>query len=414
MNNNVFVTAIGVVTPIGIGVTDFTAGLKQGNSNFTYLEKKWNEKTMSYPMAIVQDFQFLKEVNALDLPDDLKNKVKRIRNLTKSEKFGLLTVLEAWSQLNIESIDLSKVAIVLCGSNTQMDHILGVHEQYREKLTFMNPNYGLSLFDTDLIGVISELLQIKGEGFSVGSASASGNMGVIQATRLIRSGEFDQVVVVAPLMDLSIFELQGFTSIGAMALCSDSIGPTEICRPFDSEPNGFVYGQMAGSLILESENSMKQTNNKAIASVAGYGSSLDSNRNPNPSVEGEMIVMGKALSMAGLESKAINYINAHGTASKIGDLTESEAIVKMSLRNASVNSTKSLIGHGLTAAGLVESIATLIQMKEGFVHVSKNISQPITEEINWVTQKNEKKLNHTMNNSFGFGGINTSIIYSNL
>ena len=171
---------------------------------------------------------------------------------------------------------------------------------------------------------------------------------------------------------------------------------------------------LAGALILESENSMKQTNNKAIASVAGYGSSLDSNRNPNPSVEGEMIVMGKALSMAGLESKAINYINAHGTASKIGDLTESEAIVKMSLRNASVNSTKSLIGHGLTAAGLVESIATLIQMKEGFVHVSKNISQPITEEINWVTQKNEKKLNHTMNNSFGFGGINTSIIYSNL
>lgn len=413
MNNNVFVTAMGVATPIGIGIHDFTVGLKRGHSNFRYLEKEWNEKIVSYPMAVVQDFQFIQEVNALDLSDELKTKVKRIRNLTKSEQFGLLTVLEAWSQLNTESINLSKVAIVLCGSNTQMDHILGMHEQYREKLTFMNPNYGLSLFDTDLIGVISELLQIKGEGFSVGSASASGNMGVIQATRLIRSGEFDQVIVVAPLMDLSIFELQGFTSIGAMALCSDSIDPTEICRPFDNQPNGFVYGQMAGTLILESENSLKQTSNKAIASVAGYGSSLDSNRNPNPSVEGEMIAMGKALSMAGLEATEIKYINAHGTASKIGDLTESEAIIKMSLGNAFVNSTKSLIGHGVTAAGLVESIATLIQMKAGFVHVSNNISQPITEDINWVNQKIENAISHAMNNSFGFGGINTSIIYSN-
>ena len=123
--------------------------------------------------------------------------------------------------------------------------------------------------------------------------------------------------------------------------------------------------------------------------------------------------MSKALSMSGLEAKSINYINAHGTASKIGDLTESEAILKISLSNAFVNSTKSLIGHGLTAAGLVESIATLIQMKEGFVHVSKNISQPITEEINLVKQKNDSLINYAMNNSFGFGGVNTSIIYSN-
>ena len=414
MSNNVCVTAMGVATPIGIGINQFSDALKLGTSNFGYFETEWNGKKMSYPMAMVHDFKFVQEVDKLALSEELKTKAKRIRNLSRSQQFGLLTVLEAWSQIVTETVDLSKVAIVSCGSNTQMSHIQGVHEQYREKLSFMNPNYGLSFFDTDLIGVISELLQIQGEGISVGAASASGNMGLIQACRMIGTGEFDQIIVVAPLMDLSVFELQGFTSMGAMAVYSDSLDPAAICRPFDTESKGFVFGQMAGTLIIESEKSIQKRNSKPLVSILGYGTSMDGNRNPNPSVSGEMKAMEKALFSAGLEAKEIQYINAHGTASKIGDKTESEAILNMSLGHAMVNSTKSLIGHGLTAAGLVESIATLIQMREGFVHPSKNLGDPITTEINWVTEKKINTIDFAINNSFGFGGVNTSIIYSNI
>lgn len=410
--SNVVVTGMGVVSPIGIGLNEFAIALKEGQSNFSTVEFGQEENVFSFPMGKVNNFNFKNlALKIHGLNDDIIKRAHRLRNISTSTYYGMHCALEAWEDAGISNTDLTRVAIISSGSNTQQAALQLIQDQYREKIQFINPNYGLNFFDTDIIGVLSELLNIQGEGYSVGAASASGNMAIIQGLRLIENNQYDIVLVVAPLMDLSIYEYQGFTALGAMAKISKESLVDEVCRPFDTAHNGFVYGQCAGALILESEDHAAKRGKQAYGAIVGYGVNMDANRNPNPSVEGEKIAMAKAIKVADIKSDQINYINTHGTGSVIGDNTEAEAIISIGLNVAKANSTKSLIGHGLSAAGVVECIATLIQMNENFIHQNKNLITPISDKIDWVKDKTEyKEINYAMSNSWGFGGLNSSII----
>lgn len=408
------ITGMGVTSSLGTGIADFGKALKNAEVNFVSCKMDWQGKQMNYPMAELKGFDYLSSIENLVLDAGVKGRAKKMRHLSKSAQTGVYAALEAWSMAAPDHVDKKRIAVVMGGSNTQMQHIHSVHEQYRDRLNFINPNYGLNFFDTDLVGCISEILQVKGEGFSVGAASASGNMCLIQASRLIETGLYDAVVVVAPLMDLSVFEFQGFTSMGAMASLKDHEAADAVYCPFDKARRGFVYGQMAGALILESAEQTTLHPDKALAIVSGYATCLDANRNPNPSLEGEIEVMEKAMAHAGLKPTDIDYVNAHGTASPSGDDTEAEAIYKAGLTQALVNSTKSMTGHGLTAAGLVESIATVVQLQEQFVHPVRLLQQPIREDVNWAFSETKQIIRHALNNSFGFGGVNTSVVISNV
>ncbi|WP_281988837.1 beta-ketoacyl synthase N-terminal-like domain-containing protein [Aquimarina aggregata] len=411
-NSVVEISGIGVVSPIGIGVDYFTLGLKNGMTNFSEISFEQNEQIFSYPIAVTNNFEFKKDIEHLSLDADIIAKAKRVRHISKSASYGLYSVLEAWtdSGLSEADVDPSKIAIVSCGSNTQQTTLVETQEKYAKKLQYLNPNYGLNFFDSDIVGIASELLGIQGEGYSLGAASASGNMGIIQGCRLIRSGEYDVVVVVAPLMDISRYEYQGFTSIGAMCKTKGKEIIEDLYRPFDAKHDGFVYGQMSGCIILESESHLRKRKKKKLAAISGYGVNLDGNRNPNPSQEGEYNAMQKAINDAGITPVDIDYINAHGSGSVIGDKTEVEALRQVGLSGKKVNSTKSLIGHGLSAAGLIETIATVIQLEEQFLHISNNLSNPISDDMDWLIKTEETAINYAINNSFGFGGVNTSIV----
>jgi malonyl-ACP decarboxylase len=414
--NRIEVTGMGVITPIGIGLHQFTDGLKEGKTNFSLAEFEHNDQHFKFPIGKVNDFNFQEKMTEINLNEGIINKAKKLRNISVSAAYGVYCALEAWADAGLQNtpVDLTKVAIVSGGTNTQQASLKILQDKHREKLQFMNPNYGLNFFDTDIIGILSEVLAIKGEGHSIGAASASGNMAIIQGSRLISSKEYDVVIVVAPLMDLSIYEYQGFTTLGAMAGIPEGAGPAEICKPFDAKHCGFVYGQSSGCLILESGEHAAKRGKHSHGSIAGYGINLDANRSPNPSVEGEQKAMQAAMMKASVSPKQISYINTHGTASVIGDITEVEAILSAGLEGVKANSTKSLIGHGLTAAGVVESIAGIIQLKENFLHPSHNLINPISDRIDWIKGGAQQvSLDYVMSNSFGFGGVNTSVIIKN-
>lgn len=414
--NEVLITGLGIVTPIGTGREPFTAALKEGKSNFSVTEWEQEGQGFRFPLGKVDAFSLPALAPTLALEPALITAARRLRNLSQSSAFGVFAALEAWADAGIHAgnTDLSRVAIVVGGSNTQQATLVAAQEKYQGRLQFINPNYGLNFFDTDLAGALSELLGITGEGHSIGAASASGNAALIQAHRLIGTGAYDLVLAVAPLMDLSVYEYQAFTMLGAMARLEEEHQPSALCRPFDAAHKGFVYGQCAGCVVLESAEHAASRGQQAYGSLAGYGVSMDANRNPNPSAEGEARAMIKAVKSAGIEAGQVDYVNTHGTASVVGDEAEVEALLAAGLEGVKANSTKSLTGHGLTAAGMVECIATLVQMNEGFLHPSKNLSDPITDRIAWIRdQPVLAQLNYAMSNSFGFGGINTSVIFKN-
>lgn len=416
VQSNTLVTGMGIITPIGTGLQQFASALQDGRTNFSAITMERGGKSFDFPIAKVENFDFKSAIAGVDLSQEIVNRAKRVRNISQSASYGLFCALEAWSDagLNNATIDLSRVAIVSGGSNTQQSALLAAHDDYRDKLQFLNPNYGVNFFDTDIIGILSHTLGITGEGFSVAAASASGNMAIIQANRLIASGEYDVVLVVAPLMDISVYEYQAFTALGAMAPLSQGLSAQEICRPFDKAHCGFVHGQNAGSMVLESAAHAQSRAKQAYGAIAGYGFCMDANRGPDPSVNGEKTAMLNALKQAGIDAKQIDYVNTHGTASPTGDDTEANALLSIGLEGVKANSTKSLTGHGLTAAGLIEAIACFVQMKNGFVHRSNNLTEPITNDIDWIVDESRTaELKYVITNSFGFGGINTSLILKN-
>ncbi|MGN7825029.1 beta-ketoacyl synthase N-terminal-like domain-containing protein [Chitinophaga sp. 22536] len=410
---SVRVTGMGIATPVATGCRSYTAAISKGETRFSILSMESGGEIFRFPFSGLETSSFQPLTETLQLDGDIIRKAKQFRHISHSTRTGLYCALEAWSDagLNGDNTDLSRVAVISCGSNTQHAMYKDIMDNYHDKLRFINPAYGFGFFDTDIVGVLSELLKIRGEGHCIGAASASGNMGIINGCRLLLGGEYDVVLVVAPLMDLSVFEYQAIAALGAMAPVADV--PSAICRPFDRMHNGFVYGQSAGCMILESETHAAARNRSAYGTIRGYGVCMDANRNPNPSAAGEKTAIIKAITAANLTPAQISYVNTHGTGSKAGDLAEVEAILGAGLAGVRANSTKSLIGHGLSAAGVVEAITTLLQMNGGFLHPTSNLDNPVSNEIDWVRGTMiEAGIEYAVSNGFGFGGINTAIVLS--
>lgn len=413
----IVVSGVGVVSPIGVGIAQFKEALKAGKSNFSLVALEHLGNTYTYPGALADSFDYKKTIDQLEAPETVKRQAKRLRNISMGAGQGVCAAIEAWQKAGLFDAlpNPDKAAIVAGGSNTQQASLVQIQERYREKLKFLNPTYGFNFLDTDIIGALSQLLNIKGEGQSIGGASASGNMALIQASRLIESGAYDVVLALAPSMEPSIYEYQGFTALGAMAVLTADKKIESLCNPFDKSHCGFVYGQNAGAIVLESAGHAQKRKASILAEMLSYGCSMDANRNPNPSAEGEAKAMQKALNKAEIGVDQIDYINTHGTASVIGDQTEVEAILAIGGKGVKVNATKGLIGHGISSAGLVEAITCIIQMNERFLHPNPHLINPISEQLDWVQETLlEVNLEYCMTNSFGFGGLNTSIVLKNL
>ncbi|RQH04069.1 beta-ketoacyl synthase N-terminal-like domain-containing protein [Okeania hirsuta] len=401
---NIEITGMGIVTSIGQGVPTFKEALLSGCSQFGYLKQPGRESIKPFIGAELPDIDtrtLFPEYSGL------------LRTATKSAQVGVVAVAEAWqdAQLNSSQVNPERVGLVVGGSNLQQRYQQQTWERYQSRREFIRPTYGLTFWDTDILGLISQCFQIQGEGYNVGGASASGSVAIIHAARQILMGNSDICIALGTLSDLSGYEFQALMNLGAMGSERFADRPDLACRPFDQDHDGFIYGEGCGVVILESTDHARQRGAQSHGQLKGWGFALDGNRSPEPSQKGEERAINTALAMADLKPESIDYVNTHGTGSPLGDKTEVAALKSAGLHHCLLNSTKSLTGHCLTAAGVVEAIATILQMKFGFCHPTKNLFNPIDTNLNWVKETSvQAEIKYSISNSFGFGGINTALL----
>lgn len=397
--NPYVVTGIGITSAIGQGKEAFVSSLLHAKHSFD---------TMKRPGRIGGTAYIGAEIADLTIPAEFSKKL--MRTVSHSEQAALVTLHEAWKEAGLDTVDPERIGLIVGGSNLQLRHAYQLYHDYSGRMDFINPTYGFTFMDSDVCGLCTELFGIKGLAYTVGGASASGQLAVIQAIQALETNQIDVCIALGGLMDLSIMEIQALRSLGAMGSDRFSNEPAEACRPFDKNHDGFIYGESCGAVVIEKAVNPFKRPVKHYGSITGWGMGVDGNRNPNPSFEGECRVINNALKSAGLQPQAIDYINPHGTGSLIGDETELKAIEETKLSHAYINATKSITGHGLSAAGTVEVIATLLQMEASSLHPTRNLVEPINTRLNFVMNK---PVSHSIKNalslSMGFGGINTAI-----
>ncbi|HEU5266070.1 MAG TPA: beta-ketoacyl synthase N-terminal-like domain-containing protein, partial [Jatrophihabitans sp.] len=289
------------------------------------------------------------------------------------------------------------------------------------------PRFALQAQDTDHIGTLSQALGITGEGCTVGASSASGNLALIHAARLIGFDAVDVCLAVGAMTQLGSLERSALANLGVLAdidadlgtdLATDLVEAAPIggCRPFDKGRSGLVPGEAAACVVLESELSALRRGVPISVELSGFKLALDGNSLSNPSIDGEARAIAGALARGRLEPREIGYVNAHGTGTPAGDdaeLAALESVFGDAVAVPWVNSTKALIGHTLSAAGAVEAVATVVQMKAGFVHGNPVLDHPVSGRHRFVgPEAQAAEIAHALSNSFGFGGFNTSVLFS--
>ncbi|MGA8164448.1 MAG: beta-ketoacyl synthase N-terminal-like domain-containing protein, partial [Waddliaceae bacterium] len=352
------------------------------------------------------------EIPSLVMPEKISK--KNLRHASFSGRVALTTLEEAWRSSALDEIESDRVGLIIGGSNVQQREVLLTQERYRNNPHFIRPHYGFSFMDSDLCGLCTECFNIQGLSCTVGGASASGHLAILQAISAVSSGQVDVCIALGALMDFSYFELQALRSLGAMGSDSFAQQPDKACRPFDRDRDGFIFGECCGAVVIERSDTAAQRGVGPYANIIGWAAGMDAHRNPSPSYEGEVKMIQQALRHANLSSREIDYVNPHGTGSKIGDEVELNAIVACGLSHAHINATKSITGHGISAAGTVEVIATILQMEASRIHPTRQLECPIKPELKWVC--NEAlfcNIEHALNLSIGFGGINTAICLRN-
>jgi malonyl-[acp] decarboxylase len=392
----VVVTGMGVVCSIGTDVETFAAALRAGRSG-----------------AELRGFALEPAVAGREsLPGPLRRRALSAgRRAPLPVQASLGAALEAWesSRLHDGPVPPDQVGLVVAGNNLNGQLTERARSRYGDQPLYLPGRFALHQLDTDHVGTLSQVIGIAGEGFTVGAASASGNVGIISASRLVEAGAVRACLVVGALTDLSSLERQALVNIGALADTSGdgARGPFDRCSP------GFVYGQGAACLVLEPEESARRRGATILAGIAGYDLKLDGNSLADPREDGEAHVIASSLRRAGVEPGAVSYVNAHGTGSALGDEVELRALRRAlggAFSRPWLNSTKALTGHCLSAAGVLEAVATIVQMRGGFVHPTVSLRDPIDPAFRFVGPRAQPaEIRFAVSNGFGFGGFNTSV-----
>ncbi len=414
MHNDTVVTGIGVLTSAGKGVEAFSDALRRGRSGIT-----GSDEDGLGVAGRLAGFDFESSLSAFSLPEPVKARALRAGGKApRSAQASLVTAMEAWQSFGGGEIyPPQQVNLLIAGNNINQGYQRGIAAKFDVDPGYVPASYALHYMDTDQVGVLSEVLGIRGEGFTVGGGSASGNVGILQAHRQIKHGLCQACIVVGAMADLSPVELQAFRHAGALGGKRFAAQPEKACRPFDADREGVIYGQGSACLILESARGAHERGAYIWGQIGGGAVCLEGNRSSDPSIGGEVRAMRQALQDAGHETEDVDYVNAHATSSVLGDAVEAKALKDVfdaRLDRVSINATKGLTGHCLYAAGVVEAIATLIQMKGGFLHANTNLENPVDDECRFIRLTAETKQSElALSNAFGFGGINTSVVIRN-
>ena len=408
MTDRVVVTGIGLVTPVGLNSESTWNSLVEGRSGIDYI---------SLFDAEGYESRIAGEVNNFDASAALGR--KEAKRLDRFSQFACVAALEALehANLNMEKEDADRVG-VLIGSG--VGGIITISDQHKILLKRgpkrVSPFLVPMMLGDMASGQVSMMIGAKGPNFSTVSACATGADSIGEALEMIRRGRAD--VVIAGGTEAAICEIgvAGFNS--CMALSTRNEDPQGASRPFDSDRDGFVLGEGAGLLVLESLEHAEQRGANILAEMSGYGASSDAHHvtQPHPDGEGAARAMKWAIEDAGITPDKVDYINAHGTSTPLNDKYETIAMKRMygdHAYNLAISSTKSMTGHLLGAAGAIEAAFTVLAIKNDIVPPTINIENPDPDcDLNYIPNTAKKQpVNVAMSNSLGFGGHNASLVF---
>ena len=405
MSRRVVVTGMGAVTPIGLNVEDFWASVKAGKIGFDFISKF---DTTDYKAKIAAE---IKDFNAKEHMD--------FKAAKRMEAFSQYAVVAAGEAIKDSGLDISKEDpfMVGCAIGSGIGSIPAMEREYTKLVekgpSRVNPLFVPLMISNMAAGNVSIQYGLKGKSINVVTACATGTNTIGEAFRAVQYGEAD--VMVAGGTEGSVCPL-GVAGFHALTALSNSEDPARCSIPFDKDRSGFVMGEGAGVVILEELEHAKARGAKIYAEVVGYGCSSDAYHITSPMDDGSGAAraMTNAIKDAGANPEDITYINAHGTATHHNDLFETRAI-KLAFgdhaKDLRINSTKSMIGHLLGAAGAVEFITCVKEIEEGFIHKTVGFEEAEEEmDLNYCKESYTEEVPYALSNSLGFGGHNASIL----
>ncbi len=407
MKRRVVVTGVGVISPLGIGIERSWKGVIEGRSGIREISRF---DATNFPVRIageVPDFTTegyieKKEVKKMDL------------FIQYSIVASIMALKDAGLEITPDNADRIGVYIGAgIGGLGAIEHWNNVlREKGPERITpFFIPMVIINLAS----GQVSIIVGAKGPNSCAVTACATGNHCIGDAYRIIERGDADVMIAGGTESVITPLCIAGFNAMKALSTRNDS--PDEASRPFDQDRDGFVIGEGAGVLILEELEYVRKRGGRVLAEIVGYGMSADAYHMTSPSPEGEGAVrcMEMALSDGGINPEDVDYINAHGTSTSLGDVAETQAIKKVFrgyAQKLAVSSTKSMTGHLLGAAGGVEAVFTVLSIVNNVLPPTINYKTPDPEcDLDYVpNEAREGKVNVAMSNSFGFGGTNATLV----
>ncbi len=391
------VTGVGVACGLGHGKDVFRKALFEAPDLFGFLCREGRE---------AEGEAFI----GVEMPDPPPVLPPRIARTAPFSNLVAISVLdEAWQDAGLQTVDPERIGLVVGGSNLMSRERALALKAYAGRLAYVPPRHGHIFLDTDICGLCAASYPIRGFAKTVGGASASGALAVIEAADAVRSGRVDVCIALGALQDVSAHDLQAMRAMGAMGSVKYSDRPGEACRPMDAQHDGFIYGEACAALVLRRAGGAG--GGKVYGTILGTGHVVDGMRGPEPNSIGQVRAAKRALAAAGLNPTDIDYVNGHATGTPAGDDTELQTYRALGLDHARFNATKSILGHGLSAAGAIELAAVLIQMEEGRLHPTRNLTDPLDPDLNWVREKPERhRIRHALKFSFGFGGIDTALV----
>ena len=407
-DRRVVITGLGVVTPLGHQVDTFWANLIGGQCGISKITRFDASQFDSRIAAEVKDFDPLP---ALPTPKEMR----------RTDRFSQFAVYAGWQALRDSGLDLDRVnrdeVGVFIGSG--IGGLQTVSEQCKVLLergpSRLSPFMIPMLISNMASGLFSIYHKLRGPNFATCSACATSNHALGEAWRTIKMGDAQVMFAGGAEATIVPVGIGGFCALKALSTRNDD--PGHASRPFDKERDGFVMGEGAGMLVLEELEHAKRRGARIYCEVVGYGNTADANHvtSPAPGGEGAARCMRMALRHAGLNPEAISYINAHGTSTSQGDIAETQAVKSVfgeHARKLAVSSTKGATGHMLGAAGAVEMVVCTKAIETGIVPPTINYQVPDPEcDLDYVPRTaRQMNVKAILNNSFGFGGHNASIL----
>jgi 3-oxoacyl-[acyl-carrier-protein] synthase II len=403
----VVVTGLGTINPLALNTKDFWEGLVAGKSGIGLITHFDASKFRVKVDAEVHGFDATKYMD-----------LKVVDRTSRTIQFAIAAAKEAIQSagLDMTQEDINRVGVTI-STMTEQGYVIRGWELYQR----VGPRRADPLFITKSTASaasmqVGMMLGARGPNSSVNSLCASGADAIGTATNFIRLGYADVMIAGGSDASLEPVGMAGIDQLGALTHEPD---PSKACRPFDLNRNGFVYAEGAGLVVLESYEHAKKRGAPILVEVAGAGWSFDAHDATAPAPEAEAYAMRTALENAGVKIEEVAYINAHGTSTKLNDACETKAIKLVFGEQAykiPISTTKSMIGHGITAAGAMEAVAAILVMNKGIIHPTINYETPDPAcDLDYVPNvARPAQVNVCMKNSFGLGGENCCLVFKRI